>query len=99
MAEFISTLADVSTIWLVCLSFILCLIPLLIVGGMVYGMRKLLHGLPPLFERGQAATARAAVGADRASKGIAKPFVAASALASQVRGTLRGLNRVIRRKA
>ena len=52
MAETISTLADVSTMWLVCLSFILCLIPLAIAGGMVFGMHKLLVALRPILQQG-----------------------------------------------
>lgn len=99
MAEFISTLADVSTMWLVCLSFIFSLIPLGIVGAMVYGMRKLLQALPPVFKQGQESMAQVASGADRASRAIAAPFIATSAFASQVRGILRSLFHMIRRKA
>jgi hypothetical protein len=99
MTEFISTLADVSTIWLVILSFILCLIPLAIVGGMVYGMRKLLSALPPLFKQGQEGLARVAEGAETASKKVADPFIATSALSSQVKGTLRSISQIGRRKA
>jgi hypothetical protein len=99
MAEFISTLADVSTMWLVCLSFLLCLIPLAIVGGVAFGMHKLLRALPPVFKQGQEGMAKVADGADRASKRVAAPFISASALASQIRGTLRGLSHTIRRNA
>jgi len=99
MTEFISTLADVSTIWLVILSFILCLIPLAIVGGMVYGMRKLLIALPPLFKQGQEGLARVAEGAEMASKKVTNPFIATSAFSSQVKGTLRSVSQIGRRKA
>jgi hypothetical protein len=99
MAEFISTLADVSTMWLVCLSFILCLIPLAIVGGMAYGMRKLVIALRPVLQRGQETMAKAAGGANKLSKSIAAPFIAISAFASQIRGTLHSLDQMIRRKA
>ena len=99
MTEFISTLADVSTIWLVILSFILCLIPLAIVGGMVYGMRKLLIALPPIFKQGQEGLARVAEGADVASKKVATPFIATSAFSSQVKGILRSISQIGRRKA
>ena len=98
MAEFISTLADASTMWLVCLSFIFCLIPLAIVGGMVYGMRKLLIALPPIFEKGQEGMAQVADGADKASKKAAAPFIAASALSSRVKGMLRSISQISRRK-
>lgn len=99
MTEFISTLADVSTMWLVCLSFIFCLIPLSIVGAMVYGMHQLLRALPPVFEKGQEGMAKVADGADQFSVKVAAPFINASARASQVKGMLRSLNKVIRRKA
>lgn len=94
MTEFVSALGDVSTVYLVILSLILCLIPLALVGGMVFGLRKLLVALPPLFKQGQAGLARVAEGADRASKRVAAPFIAASASASQVKGTLRGLRKL-----
>jgi hypothetical protein len=95
VTEFISTLADASTIWLIILSFILCLIPLALVGGMVYGMRKLLGALPPVLKKGQEGLVRVADGADRASKRAAAPFITASASASQVKGMLRGLRKLI----
>ena len=98
MAEFISTLADVSTVWLIILSFVLCLIPLGIVGGMVYGMYKLLGALPPVLQRGQEAMAEIAEGTDTASRKVATPFVAASATASQVRGSLRSLSKILGRR-
>jgi hypothetical protein len=99
MTEFISTLADVSTLWLVCLCSIPLLIPLGILGAMVYGMHKLSRALPPVFEQGQEGMARVADGADRASKKVAAPFTAASAFASQVRSTLCSLCHIIGRKA
>lgn len=95
MTEFISTLADASTLWLVLLSFILCLIPLALVGGMVYGVRKLLGALPPVLKQGQEGLVRVADGADRASKRAAEPFITASASASQVKGVLRGLSKLV----
>jgi hypothetical protein len=99
MAEVISTLADISAIWLVILSFIACLIPLALVGGMVYGMYKLLKVLPPSLKRGQEGMVKVAEGADRASHKVAAPFISASALVSQIRGSLRSLVNMIRRKA
>ena len=98
MTEFISTLADVSTIWLVMLSFILCLIPLALVGGIVYGMRKLLIALPPIFGKGQEGMATVADRTDEVSKKVAAPFIAASAVSSQVKGMLRSLGHISRRK-
>jgi hypothetical protein len=98
MAETISTLADVSMIWLVLLSFILCLIPLAIFGGMVYGMRKLLIALPPVFKQGQEGMSRVASEADKVSKKIAEPFIAVEASASQVKGALREIGRIGRRQ-
>lgn len=95
----ISTLADVSTFWLVCLSFILCLIPLALAGGAVYVMYKSVRALPPIFAQGQEGMAKVARGADEASKKVAAPFIAASAFASQVKGSLRSLLRLSRRKA
>lgn len=99
MTEFISTLADVSTMWLVCLSFIFCLIPLALAGAMAYGAWKLVAALRPVLERGQEGMAQVADGADRASKRVAAPFIATSAFASRVRSTLCGLSRIIGREA
>jgi hypothetical protein len=93
MSEFISALADVSTMWLVCLCFIPLLIPLAIAGGMVYGMHKVLNALPPVFAKGQEGMAKVAAGATKASKSIAAPFVAVSASASRVKGMWRSLRR------
>ncbi len=93
MAEFISTLADVSTIWLVILSFILCLVPLIIFGAMAYGMRKALIALPPILKQGQDGMVRVASETDRISKKITAPFITASASASLVKGKLRGLTK------
>jgi hypothetical protein len=98
MSETISTLADVSTMWLVCISFILCLIPLAIVGGMVFAMHKFLGTLPPIFQKGQEGIANIADGADRASNTVAAPFTAASARASQFKGSMRSLINMSRRK-
>jgi hypothetical protein len=83
--------------WLVCLSFILCLIPLAIVGAMAYGMRKLLIALPPIFKKGQEGIATVAKAADTASQKTAAPFISASASASRVKGMLRGLRNLYRR--
>lgn len=99
MAELISTLADVSTLWLVFLSFLFCLIPLAIVGGIVYGMHKLLNFLPPIFKRGQEMTAMIANKTDDFSQNVSAPFIAASAFASQLKGMVRGLYQIIRREA
>jgi hypothetical protein len=99
MTESISALADVSTMWFVCISFVLCLIPLVIVGGMVYGMYKLLGALPPVFKQGQEGMAKIAEAADKAGDKVAAPFISASAFASQVRGSLRSLINMSRRKA
>ena len=98
MADFISTLADVSVIWLVLLSFILCLVPLAIVGGMVYGMRRLLIALPPIFKQGQEGMAKAADAAEKASEKTATPFIVASAFFSQGKGMLRSLSQIGRRE-
>ena len=94
MAEFISSLADISTIWLVFLSLVLCLVPLVIFGGAVYGMRKALIALPPILKQGQEGMAKVATETDKASRKIAQPFVSSSAAASQAKGILRGLTRL-----
>jgi hypothetical protein len=95
MAEFTSSLADVSAIWLVFLSFILCLVPLAIFGAMVYGMRKVLIALPPILKQGQKGIATVSRETDRVSKKIAQPFIVASASANQVKGTVRGLTKLV----
>ena len=97
MTESISALADVSTMWLVLLSFILCLIPLALVGGMVFGMYKLLGTLPQVLRRGQEGVARVGDGVDQVSKRVAAPFIAVSASASQAKGMLRSVKKISRR--
>lgn len=99
MAETISTLADLSTVWLILLSFVFCLIPLALVGGTVYGLHKLLVALPPILKQGQEATAAIADGTDRASRRIAAPFITVSAYFSQVKDVLRNISQIGRRKA
>jgi hypothetical protein len=91
--ELISALADVSAIWLIILSFIPLAIPLAILGGMVYGMYKLLKALPPVFEKAQELVQKVATGADKVSRSVAAPFISASALATQLKSLLRGLSR------
>lgn len=94
MIETLSTLGDVSTIWFVCLTFALCLIPLALVGGMVYGLVKLLGAVPPILEQGRKGMAQVVDGADKASKRVAAPFIAASAFSSQVKGMVRSLGQL-----
>jgi hypothetical protein len=99
MAEFVSALADVSTMWLVLLSFIFCLIPLAIVGGMVYGMYKLLNALPSAFQRGQSGMVKVAEEADKFSKKVSAPVISASAAGSQIKGMLREIITMNRRNS
>ncbi len=91
--ELISALADLSAMWLICLSFIPLAIPVAIVGGMVYGMYKLLQALPPVFEKAQEMVAKVAAGADKVSQSVAAPFITATALVAQLKSMLRGLSR------
>jgi len=97
MTGFFSALADASTMWLVCLTFIVCLIPVAIFGGLVYAMRKLLKALPPVLEKGQTATARVAAGADSVTDKVAAPFITASALGSRIKGMGRSIRHTLRR--
>ncbi len=99
MGQVISTLADISLMWLIVLSFIACLVPLGIAFGLVYGMHKLRQALRPVFAKGQQITAQISEGTDRISLKAAEPFIDASARASRVKGTTRGLvKRFIRRQ-
>jgi len=91
MGEVISTLADVSLMWLIVLSCIACLIPLAVMSGLVFGMYKILSFLPPVFDKGQALTAKISEGADKISVKAAEPFINASANASRFKTTVRGL--------
>lgn len=94
--ELISALADVSAIWLIILSFIPLAIPLAILGGMVYGMYKLLKALSSAFEKIQNAVAKVPAGADKVSQSIAAPFITASGLAAQLKSMLRGLAQLVK---
>jgi hypothetical protein len=94
--EFISALADVSAIWLIILSFIPLAIPLAILGGMVYGMYKLLGALPPVFEKMHELMHKVTAGADKVSQSIAAPFIAAYGLAAQLKSMLRGLSQLVK---
>jgi predicted PurR-regulated permease PerM len=99
MGGFVSTLADVATIWLVLVSFVLCLIPLAIFGGTVYGLNKLLKALPPVFDKVQGTMEKVAEGTDQATDKVAAPLIAALAFSTRVRATLHGLAKLIRREA
>ena len=98
MTEFISALADASTMWLVCLAFIFCLVPPAIFGGLVYGMHKLLKALPPVFEKGQTGLARVAESADTAGTKVAAPFITASAFSARLKRMGRGIREMWRRE-
>lgn len=93
MGEVISTLADISLMWLIVLSCIACLIPLAVMFGLVFGMYKTLNFLPPVFQKGQALTAKVSEGANKISVKAAEPFIDASASASRFKTTVRGLAR------
>jgi hypothetical protein len=84
--------------WLICLSFLLCLIPLAIVGGLAYGTRKVNQALPPVFEQGQEVMTRVSQGVDKGSETVAEPFIAISARTEQAKETLQHLIRSVRRK-
>jgi predicted PurR-regulated permease PerM len=99
MGGFISALADVAIIWLVLISFILCLIPLAIFGGIVYGLHKVLNALPPVFDKAQQTMEKVTEGADRATDKVAAPLIAASAFSTRVRATVGSLTNLIRREA
>ncbi len=96
--ETISTLADLAAILLVVEIFILCLVPLLLFGGAVYGMRRVNQAARPALQQGSRLARRAAEGADRASTAVAEPFIRASAAAAAVRFFVRNLPRLIRRE-
>ncbi|RMF25957.1 MAG: hypothetical protein D6759_20500 [Chloroflexi bacterium] len=98
MMDTIATLADLAAILLVVETFILCLVPLLLFGGAVYGMRKVNRATRPALQQGGRLARRVAEGADRASTAVAEPFIRVSAAAAAARFFIRNLPGLIRRR-
>jgi len=75
----------VATILLACESFVLLLIPAIIIGGSVYGVHWLRRKLPPLFAQARKYVMLIKLNVERASAAIVAPLIAAHVLAAQVR--------------
>jgi hypothetical protein len=75
---------DVSLIFLIIQAMLLSLVPLAIVGGMVYGMRRLYAVLPGLFARVRAIMAIAHMWIEQVSTTVAAPIISVYALAARL---------------
>lgn len=75
---------DIALICLIPQAFILALIPGLILGGAIYGLRRLHPHLPPFFGRLRAIFATIHMRAEQFSAAATAPFVAAHALAARM---------------
>ncbi len=92
----IAPLSHVATILLACESFILLLIPAVIIGGSAYGVHWLRRKLPPLFAQARKILALFKLYVERASAAAVAPIIAAHAAAAQWRawwGYVAGLDR------
>jgi len=78
-----AALRDVSVILLAIESFILLLIPAIILGACVYGVRWLRYKLPPLFAQVRKYLALAQLYVNRASAATAAPIIKTRAVAAQ----------------
>ena len=81
----IAPLSHVATILLVCESFILLLIPAVIIGGSAYGVRWLRRKLPPLFAQVRRVLALVKLYIERGGTSAVTPIVAAYAAIAQLR--------------
>jgi hypothetical protein len=77
---------DISLIVLICPAMLLSLLPLAVLGGMIYGLRMLHLRLPPFFTQVRAVTARIHLAVERASQAAAAPIIASSASAARAQG-------------
>jgi hypothetical protein len=89
--DIVSPISYVATILLACESFILLLIPAVIIGGSMYGARWLRFKLPPVFIQIRKYVAMFKFYVERGCASIVAPLIAAHALAAQVRAIARGL--------
>ena len=79
-----AALRDVSVILLAVESFVLLLIPAVILGACVYGVRWLRRKLPPLFAQARKYLALVQLYVNRACAAVVAPLIAAYALAAQL---------------
>jgi hypothetical protein len=81
----IAPLSHVATILLACESFILLLIPAVIIGGSAYGVRWLRRKLPALFAQVRKVLALFKLYVERGGAAAVAPIIAADAAAAQLR--------------
>jgi len=75
---------DIALICLVPQVFILVLIPGVLIGGVIYGLRRLHPHVPPFFERLRAIFAMLHMRVEQFSAAVTAPLIAAHALAARV---------------
>lgn len=88
---------DIALIFLLVQAIILSLAPLAIVVGVVYGLRKLLAALPPVFVKARALVAMIHMRAEQVSAIITAPILSAYALAARLDAWKRFIARELRR--
>ena len=77
---------DISLIVLICPAMLLTVLPMAVLGGMIYGLRMLHLRLPPFFTQVRAITAKVHLAVERASQAATTPIIASSASAARVQG-------------
>lgn len=78
-------LADVAAILLILESCLLGLLPLVFLGGMAYGVTRLIAAVEPLLKRAQTFSAQARERSEELSHQVARPFIAVSSRAAAAR--------------
>jgi hypothetical protein len=79
-----AALRDVSVILLAIEAFVLLLIPAIIIGACVYGVRWLRRKLPPLFAQARKYLALIQLYVNRVCAAVVAPLIAAYALVAQL---------------
>ena len=91
------TARDIALIFLSLQALVIALVPLAIFGALAYGVFKLIGITRTYLRKGQIFAQQAQYAVERASRGVAEPFVKAHAAWNAVCAVLQGLNRRVRR--
>jgi len=91
----LSVLADISAVLVVLEFMLLAAVPLAVLYFANRGMHWLNRNLRPRLRQVLAVSNRVRDAAERGSRSVARPFVAASVLSAQAQGLFRGLGKVL----
>lgn len=89
----VSVWADISLMWLIVIAFIIALIPLALLGGLVFGLTQLIGKLPPVFFRIQGLLRTLNLRVSQLSDRVVNPFIRINSLSAGFRSALEVLSR------